>query len=327
MVSSRFSKNKFLPAVAILGIGTLFLSGCSLQSDDSKVSTSSCAAPGDLSTLVETTGNFGQLSDIEYPRPFKSAGIQRSVYQLKDSSSNEIVEVNRPMEIRYALYAATNGLLLEQSGFQEGESTILTSLTDISTPLLNSSLLCAKEGQRTVTIAPVSSLTQSDTEGLFGLSPEETLILVADIERIYPAQSVGIEKTLPSGFPQVVFAATGQPGLTLLDAAPPADFMSATLVEGQGSVIKDGDQLVVKYTSWAWQKPLKVNYTTWNSGQPEILTVQAGSTNMSEGLKRALVGATSGSRIMVIVPPALGSTANVTATSTMIYVIDILGVR
>ncbi len=326
MARSRFSVKKFLPTVVFLSISSLAFSGCALQTD-ATTANAVCASPGDLSALVETTGNFGQLRALDYPRPFKSAGIERSVYQLKDSTSTEVVEINRPMEIRYALYAAKNDLLLEQSGFQDGESTILTSLTDISTPLLNSSLLCAKEGQRTVTIAPVSSLTLSETEGLFGLAPEDTLILVADVERIYPAKAVGIEKNIPSGFPQIVFAASGQPGLTLLDAEAPKDFMSTTLIEGQGAKIKEGDQLVVKYTSWAWQKPLKVNYTTWNSGQPEILTVQNGSINMSEGLKQALVGASSGSRLLVVIPPALGNTANATATSTMIYVIDILGIR
>lgn len=323
MARSRFSAKKIFSAVALIGASTLTLSGCSLLPQGDVTESAECVAPGSLSKLVETNGNFGQLIGIDYPRPLKSANIERSVYQLKESNSETIVEINRPMEIRYALYSATNGLLLEQGGFQEGESTLLTSLTAISTPLLNSALLCAKEGQRTVTLAPVSSLTLSDTEGIFSLAPDDTLILVTDIERIYPSQATGVEQAIPSGYPQVVFAASGQPGLTLVDAAPPSEFMSATLIEGKGSVIKEGDQIVVKYTNWSWQKPLRVNYTTWTSGQPEILTVQTGTSNMNEGLKEALVGATSGSRLMVVVPSALGN-ANAGA---LIYVIDILGIR
>jgi len=98
-----------------------------------------------------------------------------------------------------------------------------------------------------------------------------------------------------------------------------------TVIQGTGPVLTKTDSLVANFELYFWtgkNATLKANTFTTN---PEIV-----GGNMIPGLESALIGQKVGSRILAIVPPALGYGTNgdpelgVSSNTTLVFVIDVL---
>ncbi|MCB1280637.1 MAG: FKBP-type peptidyl-prolyl cis-trans isomerase, partial [Salinibacterium sp.] len=91
---------------------------------------------------------------------------------------------------------------------------------------------------------------------------------------------------------------------------------------------KAGDKVVVKYTALLWSDS-SVFDSTWTKGQAKIVTLTPSDT-VTKGFVKGLVGQAVGSQVLIVAPPSDGygsaGSAGVPAGSTLIYVVDILGV-
>jgi peptidylprolyl isomerase len=80
------------------------------------------------------------------------------------------------------------------------------------------------------------------------------------------------------------------------------------------------------YSGFVWADGTKFD-SSWDKGQPAQLEVSPGK--LIAGFLSGVVGQTVGSRVLVVIPPALGygetPTGNIPPNSTLIFVIDILG--
>ena len=125
--------------------------------------------------------------------------------------------------------------------------------------------------------------------------------------------------------PSVVLAPNGTPGIIIPDTAPPSDLAVEVLKKGDGPAVGDGDQIRINYTGLTWADR-KVFDSTWDKGASTAVTLDA----VVPGFAQALKGQTVGSQILVVIPPSLGygdkTTSSIPAGSTLVFVIDVLGV-
>jgi len=100
-----------------------------------------------------------------------------------------------------------------------------------------------------------------------------------------------------------------------------------TLITGTGTVLTSSDAFLGNYVVYTWDGTgHTLKGSTYGSGStPTLFT-----TPLLPGLSTALTGKTVGSRVLVVIPPKDGfgssgnSQAGITATTTLVFVIDVL---
>jgi peptidylprolyl isomerase len=103
-------------------------------------------------------------------------------------------------------------------------------------------------------------------------------------------------------------------------------------IQGHGTKVADTDLVVLNFTGKLWRDGLDLG-SSYDQGQHPASQIE-GKHDMLAGWEQALEGQAAGSRIEVIVPPALGfgatgqaaGSVTIGPTDTMIFDIDIVGV-
>jgi peptidylprolyl isomerase len=107
------------------------------------------------------------------------------------------------------------------------------------------------------------------------------------------------------------------------DNAPPKELVVQTIIKGDGEKVTGDVPVRVHYTGVLWDGKTVFD-TTWD-GDPKSITLDS----VVPGFATALKGQTVGSQVMVVVPPAEGykdqAQGSIPANSTLVFVIDILG--
>jgi peptidylprolyl isomerase len=131
------------------------------------------------------------------------------------------------------------------------------------------------------------------------------------------------------GFPTVVFSSAGLPTTTVPSTPQPTTFEEEVLIKGKGAKVATDSNVIVKYQLVLWRTGKVVaGNDSWAAGQ----TAPFNTGNVVPGFKQALEGQTIGSRVLVVIPPALGygadgnSQAGILGTDDLVFLVDILGV-
>ncbi|WP_084103960.1 FKBP-type peptidyl-prolyl cis-trans isomerase [Demequina sp. NBRC 110056] len=168
-----------------------------------------------------------------------------------------------------------------------------------------------------------------------GVAESEPIAMVVDV---LPTGPVGEPVDTPEGMPTVTTLEDGTPEVSVPDdAVAPADLQTATLVRGSGPQITAASQVLANYSivyfsdSPADEDAGLEAGEQWKAGdvfdsswpaEREPLLVDMDEVSAVPGLQQGLLDQTQGSRVMMVVPPALGYPAQ----GTMIFVVDILDV-
>lgn len=118
-----------------------------------------------------------------------------------------------------------------------------------------------------------------------------------------------------------------KPTLTFPASAAPKTLVTRVLHTGTGPVVKKGDLLVCNYYGQIWKG--KVFDTSFGRG---LFGTPIGVGRVIPGWDKGLVGKHVGSRVLLSIPPVDGygktgqSAAGITGTSTLEFVIDIVGI-
>lgn len=129
-----------------------------------------------------------------------------------------------------------------------------------------------------------------------------------------------------SDAPEVVGGFGTKPQLTIPDAPPPTELRTTVITEGKGLPVKAGDRIYVRSAlfNWRTRQPLDDNFN------PESEVYSESLAKLNKGWNQGLVGKKAGSRVLLVVPPALGYGAAgkppaIEPNDTVLYVVDILG--
>ena len=291
---------------------------------------------GDASSIVTAEGAFGKAPDASFPTPLVSDGIQVSTIEKGEGAT---VYDGQYANFQATAYDGATGAPLVAGSYEA--STPLTNRAGESSSKLGLALACATVGSRLAV-----TMTAGDLYGFYSISdatkgmkdPKTSIVVVVDIESSILGKAYGLDQVPQQGMPSVVTAPDGVPGVTVPGEDPPTSLKIAVLKQGDGEVVEEGQVIYAHYLRLDWSDPKAVSSTksTWlDYGNPERLTLSdldpTTNIGLTTGALQAIVGQKVGSQILAVIPPAFGfpdGTApdGVVAGSTLVYVIDILGV-
>ena len=202
-------------------------------------------------------------------------------------------------------------------------------------PAFGAVVQCETIGSRVAAVGSVKDLLGEEAIAQYKLPVEadDTVVLIADLLDAYLGKANGVDQPAQAGYPSIVTAPNGRPGFTFAsDQSAPSDYRSAVLKAGNGAKVKEGDAAVLNYTGVVWGAKT-VAETTWD-GLPTVKVMADLSENQNgvpKGLLKAIVGQKVGSQVIVVLTPDVGypsgsAPAGVTDGSTLVYVVDILGI-
>ena len=277
---------------------------------------------GDASALVTATGSFGAEPTVDFPTPLITDGIEVTTLITGDG---QVLGDSDVADVETYVYEGTSGTF--------NTSAVLRAQVGAEGNPFSEMIACSTVGSRIAVTVPRDDVFQAGTDG--AAVPDDTVVLVMDIKARYLGKANGVDQIPQAGIPAVVTAPNGQPGITIPNETAPTDLKIAVLKQGDGAVVKENDPVVVNYTGVLWDEDTVFD-STWEQGGAVTVVAKtldpADNTGIVEGFKEALVGQKVGSQVIVVVPPESGfgtgtPPTGVSATSTLVYVFDVLGIQ
>ncbi|WP_348787639.1 peptidylprolyl isomerase [Leifsonia sp. NPDC080035] len=305
-----------VPALVVAaGIVAVALTGCS---SDPNTDCSTALPSGQASDLVTATGKIGSEPKITVPTPVDTSTSQRTVLTTGRGAQ---VHTGQLVEVGFTAIDGSTGQVA-QSGYG-AQAAVIPLGTDSVPKALSKALQCTTVGSRVaVAIAPKDTGAQSAAGG-----PAQ--IYVFDVVGTSLSRADGAVRPAANGFPTVVLAPTGQPGVTLPSSGgAPTKVRSEVLKAGDGAEVKKTSIVTLQYTAVGWDSK-QVTTTSWLNGGPGLVSMANGQLQISnqdqitalpQAMLGELVGQKVGSQLVIETP----KDANFAPQA---WVVDILGVR
>lgn len=323
-----------LAAVSLLIAGAL--AGCSSASQSASADTKvpvACAPLAAGNNLKQVSVKFPKGStapEVKFPLPLKAGTSQRLILK---QGTGAMFGGNQQVVFDFAGYNARTGQLFQASKF-DGTDAIAQF---VAAPAKDSkgAGFCnvfsgAREGATVVTLMNPQDSHGSQEITQAGIKANDPIVFVLHLDKVNLPRALGTPVAPQSGFPQVVLAANGQPGLVMQDwstAAAPTEFKKETLIKGSGAVVHENDNVTVHYSGYLWDPSKSMFDSSWKNGSPATFQLSQGA--VIPGFISAIAGETVGSQVVAVLPPsvAYGSqgTGSIPGNATLIFVIDILG--
>jgi FKBP-type peptidyl-prolyl cis-trans isomerase len=315
----RINLRKLAPLLAV----GLLLGGCATVQPAASESEAVCE-PHESGTAVEqvaVTGEFGEQPEVVFPTPLSGTGVETAV--ISEGLGPAIVG-NQRIRIHFAGYNAATGEEFQASEFGT-EQTIPQDLRLGDLPDFCKALTGVKVGSRVAILLDAENAHGSAGVAGLGIEADQAVLFIFDVVAGYLPRANGEPRAPQAGFPTVVLAPSGQPGLQPLNSAAPTEFMRSVLLEGEGEPIEIGDTAVMHYTGWTWDG--NQFDSSWDRSEPAEFQIATGG--LIEGFVRGLEGVTVGSQVVIVIPPDLGygdaAQGSIPPNSTLVFVVDVLG--
>ena len=297
---------------------SLTLTGCS-----SSVTLACDAAGGGAQVdAIEVSSEPLTKPTVTFASPITAESIQSRVVIEGDG---EVFTGRNLIEFEFAGYNGGTGDLLQETEF-DGKNPAPGFFGPESVPNFCSALVGAKEGSRVVAIFPPKDAHDGRGVESLGIGPEDSFVFVFDLSRVYLEKADGSTVAPEAGMPAVVTTPEGIPGITIPSSEAPDELRIAQLIKGAGETVKTGENVTMHYSGFLWDGGTKFD-SSWDKGSPAQFVVAQGQ--LIDGFLSAVIGQTVGSRVVVVIPPALGygeqASSTIPANSTLVFVIDILG--
>jgi peptidylprolyl isomerase len=315
-------------SLAVVAVLTAALAGCAASSDDVSACTPALAS-GSASELVTATGEVGSVPKVEIPAPLASPTSQRTVIE---QGAGLVAITGSVVDFDASIYDGESGAQLLQTKFDGAQAVrfragLKTSEQQEHVGSLAKSLVCAQAGQRLVltTTAVDSGLDLSQV----GITDDgHTVVLVIDVQQVFPGKADGVNQLPQDGMPVVVTAPDGTVGITVPSGihVPTADRTERVKL-GSGPKLAKDDLAVLQVAAWTWPSgddtTVSQKSSTWDVGSaPSTLQLtDEGDQALPAVLLDALVGTPVGSQVLTVIAPTADS------TDATIYVIDVLGIQ
>jgi peptidylprolyl isomerase len=311
-----------LSLFVIATLAATALAGCSSSSADATCTYDE--KTGDGVSAVSVKDSFGSAPDAIFATPLKASTNQHVIVSEGDGL---VSHAGDTVAVDVSLYDGTTAELLSSTNY-DGSGFALLPLDATAQPALAKALECVQVGSRVVAvIGDAPNLTTA-----LELAAGTTLVFVFDVHDVYLGKANGTPQNVPDGFPMIVLAEDGTPGITFLSGAtPPSETRIAVLKAGTGATVGADSQVTVAYSGWLWPTdggtPTQFD-STWANGKKPATFSPSG---VVPGFSKALIGQRVGSQIEVIISPEDGygsaGTGSIPPNSTLVFVIDILGVN
>lgn len=271
---------------------------------------------GTASALVKAEGAIGNEPAVNFPTPIVSEGVEAQALVVGDGVEARDGDT---VVIKYSLFNAATGGAIGSSGYAHG-GDFFTLGSSNANDVVSSGLECATVGSRIAIVASALAVHGGQGDASSGVGPNDSIVYVIDVVDAFPGKANGAPQAPVADLPAVVTAPNGTPGITIPRTSAPTEAVVAPLQVGSGDVVATGDRVLVKYTVVAWETG-RVLSSTWANGQSTIVPLGDGSS-LPPAVIDGLVGQPVDSQVLIVVPRSDSGSAD----STLIYVVDLLGV-
>jgi peptidylprolyl isomerase len=286
---------------------------------------------GESPSFVRAEGEVGAVPEVSFPTPLRTEGAQRSVLV---PGEGDPIAAGQIVDFQVSLFSGVDGELITQSSYDDTTNPLRrTAGADMD--VLAEVVQCAQVGSRIAATGTIADVFGAGTlDPALGLADDDSVVLVLDIEAAYLGKATGLPQLGAQGVPAVVTAPDGRPGITVPNQDPPTELIDHVLTRGDGAEVAEGDRVVMHYTGLDWETEAVFD-SSWERGAPATFPAVSfldQPDGIVPGLAEAIVGKTVGSQVVVVIPPELGypegqAPATIPAGSTMVFVVDILGIE
>ncbi len=216
------------------------------------------------------------------------------------------------------------------STLDKGERPLEAQVGEQMFPSLVRGLQGQPAGSRVVVASTGQDAYGDNGAPQVGLEAGDPVVMVADILSADPTTVLdgptGPAPKPPATVPALLEKDGVPSGFDFARAVKPKKLVVVPLREGTGPAVESPDRVTVHYLLQVWDagKPVESSYAK------EPSTFSIGLSGVIPAWDRALVGQKEGARVLLIAPPdvAYGAKAqpDIPASSTLVFVVDVLGV-
>lgn len=285
-------------------------------------------ASSDLRDEVSVSGDFGKAPEVDFSAPLDVT--ESASWTTVKGEGDKIGQASTAV-LQLTLLDGRSGKKAI-STFDQGQTPLQVSLTEQFLPSLAEALVGARAGSRLVVASTPEDAYGAGGSPQIGIKGGDPVVMVADVLATDPADPLdgptGDEVEPPSDAPRLV-ERDGVPSGFEVPAGvkKPTKLQVVPLREGTGDEVEDPDRVTVNYLGAVWkgEKPFDQSYDK----DPTTFSIGLGA--VIKCWDQGLVGQKEGARVMLVCPPdtAYGNTAqgdDIPARSTLVFVIDVLGV-
>jgi FKBP-type peptidyl-prolyl cis-trans isomerase len=304
-------------AAAVVVVLALGVSACG---SSPKLDTSS------LQDRVQVSGTFGSRPTIRMKTPLE---VSRTTSWVATPGKGDPVGPEATAILHLTLTDGRTGKTAI-STFDRGRQPLAVKLGDRVFPSLGKALTGKRADSRVVVASTADDAYGDNGAPQIGIKGGDSVVMVADILATDPTSVLtgpsGKAHRAPASAPRLVQKGGDPVGFDVSGLRKPRKLVVVPLRDGTGPVVEDPDRIAVDYLGQVWgaREPFGETY----SKEPAIYSI--GMSGLIKAWSQALVGLKEGARVLLVCPPkvAYGSTAqpDIPARSTLVYVVDVLGV-
>jgi peptidylprolyl isomerase len=282
------------------------------------------AAAGPLDKVTVTTDTTA-TPKVKFAKPF---AVKKTADSVIAAGTGAMLAEGQTAKIDYVVLDARTGKQIESS---YGKTTLPLVLDEKQTlkPLVAALTGKALGSRVLIAVAPKDGLAKRlKASKVKQVENGDTLLFVVDARGTQLSRATGDAVAPVDGLPTVALADNGKPTITIPSGvAAPTTLVAQPLIKGTGPVVQAGQTISVQYTGVIWASGKEFD-SSWDRGQPADFVI--GKGQVIPGWDSGLVGQTVGSQVLLVVPPDQGygaqgqSSAGITGTDTLVFVVDIL---
>lgn len=304
--------------LAILIPGLLLLTACG----------GSPAAPEPTSQTAGDTAKFDSLKltdngdkkapGVDFAKPLE---VTEPTIKVVTDGDGDRVKANQIANISILAVSGADGSTLEDTFSAEPEPLELNDELKTGSPVIYNAFVGTKVGSSLALAIPGKAAAE-------GAPAQPTQLLVVKVvsakDVTQPlAKPDGDTVTPPAGLPTVKENDKGIPEISIDGAPAPTALVAQDLIKGKGAEVKATDQVVVNYVGVTQSDGKKFD-SSYDAGKPATFPL----SGVYKGWEQGLPGKTVGSRVLLVIPAALGNPDPSNGPQgDLVFVVDILGVK
>jgi peptidylprolyl isomerase len=279
-----------------------------------------------LRDQIKVNGEFGVKPALSFKAPLK---VTKTSSWVATAGNGDRVGAEATAIVQLTLADGRTGKTAI-STFDEGQRPLEAKVGDQIFPSLAQALVDKPAGSRLVVASTADDTYGDKGAPQLGIKGGDSVVMVADILSTDPTSVLdgpsGDTIAPPVDAPAVIEKGGLPVGFDFASARRPKKLVVVPLREGTGPKITGPDRIAADYLGQVWDaaQPFEETYTKEPSG------FSVGLKLVIPAWDSALAGQKEGARVMIVAPPAAayGSAAQpgIPANSTLVFVVDVLGV-
>ncbi len=283
---------------------------------------------------VKVVGAADKQPVLTYPSPLVAT---TTVTRALITGTGAKVLAGQEVTIDYTGYVGNTGKIFQSSYTGKKTFTFTATIADVIPGFVKSVVGFPVGSRVLIAIDPTDAYGKTGQPDA-GIPANATLLFVVDIHaaKAKLTHAEGAAVAPKAGLPAVTVKAQIPTAIAKPTGSPPAALVVQPLVVGTGPKLTATGPVVFQYIVDLWTTDARNGTaigSSWTSGTAATVPVlnaetTAAGNGLLAGLKTALIGATVGSRLLVVIPPALGYGAKgngpIKKNDTTVWCLDVL---